>query len=157
MLYYIDGYNLIFCLTNSKHPLIHQRKSIALFLQKQFASLNLEGILVFDGSERGFGGSSRAYASPLQIVYSPKGQTADEYILEKLEGRKKNSLSTVVSNDRSLCSHARSLGARTQSNEAFIEYLEKKKARKRKKVPDPKDSPREIERLLKIFEANLEE
>lgn len=157
MFYYIDGYNLIFSLTDTKKPLIHQRKTIVHFLQKRFVKLHLTGLVVFDGSHRRSEESGLSYASPLEIAYTPKGQTADEYILEKLEWNQQQIPSTVISNDRSLCSQARQLGAKTQSNDAFIHYLEKKKARKREKSCEAKDSPRQIERLLKIFESKLGE
>lgn len=157
MFYYIDGYNFIFTLTDTKKPLLHQRKSLVSFLQKKFSKLSLQGMLVFDGSHCRLVESGLSYASPLEIAYTPKGQTADAYILEKLEWDKKKKASTVVSNDKHLCREARSLGAKTQSNEAFLRYLEKKRPARREKAYEPKDSPQNIERLLKIFEAELGE
>lgn len=155
MFYYIDGYNLIFTLTDTKSSLMHQRKSVVRFLQRQFSLLGLRGMLVFDGSHKAFEESGLSYATPLEIAYTPKGQTADEYILEKLESRKEKTPSTVVSNDQGLARRARSLHAKTQSNEAFISYLEKKKIKKATKKREIKDTPQNIERLLKIFEGKL--
>mgnify|MGYP002784042695 CR=1 FL=1 len=157
MFYYIDGYNLIFTLTDTKSPLIHQRKTIIKFLQKQFSLLHLQGMLVFDGSHQRSEESGLSYASPLDIAYTPKGQTADEYIVEKLEWHQQKSPVTVVSNDQGLGRHARALGAKTQSTETFIHYLEKKKAKRPKASYEPKDTQKNIERLLKIFEEKLKE
>jgi predicted RNA-binding protein with PIN domain len=155
MFYYIDGYNFIFTLTDTKSSLIHQRKSVIKFLQKQFSLFLLRGMLVFDGSHQRSEESGLSYASPLDIAYTPKGQTADEYILEKLEWHQQKAPVTVVSNDQGLARHARSLGAKTQSNETFLQYLEKKKAKKSAKSYEPKDTLKNIERLLKIFEEKL--
>lgn len=126
-------------------------------MQKKFSKHSLQGMLVFDGSHCRHEESGLSYASPLEIAYTPKGQIADAYILEKLEWDQKKKASTVVSNDKHLCREARALGAKTQSNETFLRYLEKKKASGRKHPPEPKDSPQNIERLLKIFEAELGE
>ena len=155
MFYYIDGYNLIFTLTDTKRSLMHQRKSAITFLQKRFALLQLSGMLVFDGSHQRHEESGLSYANPLHIAYTPKGQTADEYILEQLEYSHKKSPATVVSNDRGLCRKARELGANTQSNEGFLHYLEKKKPKK--KITVPKDTTFHINRLIKIFEEKLKE
>lgn len=157
MFYYIDGYNLIFSLTEAKIPLIHQRRTIVKFLQKRFSLLHLRGMLVFDGSHFSSEESGLSYASPLDIAYTPKGQTADEYILEKLEWSQQKTPTLVVSNDQGLARRARSLGAKTQSNETFIRYLEKKKIKKSTRPREPKDTPQNIERLLRIFEEKLGE
>ncbi|MBX9744907.1 MAG: NYN domain-containing protein [Chlamydiales bacterium] len=155
MFYYIDGYNLIFALADTKRSLMHQRKSAITFLQKRFAHLQLRGMLVFDGSHQRNEESGLSYANPLQIAYTPKGQTADEYILEQLEYSHKKSPATVISNDRGLCRKARELGANTQSNEGFLHYLEKKKTKRM--IAVPKETPYQINRLIKIFEEKLKE
>lgn len=157
MIYYIDGYNLIFTLTDSQHPLSHQRKKIVRFLQKEFALLGLNGTIVFDGSHRRGEESGLSYASPLEIAYAPSGQTADAYIIEKLEWEKKPHLITVVSNDRGLVRNARSLGAKTQSNDSFIHSLKKRQPKKKEKEIELKETQRNLERLLKIFEDRLRE
>jgi len=157
MFYYIDGYNLIFSLVDSSRPLAQQREKIIRFLQKEFGSLGWKGIIVFDGSHKRGEESGLGYASPLEIAYTPKGQTADEYILEKLEWGKKIALMTVVSNDRGLTRQARSLGAKTESNEAFAGRLKRRKAKKKEKVIEPRETQKNIDRLLKIFEDKLKE
>jgi predicted RNA-binding protein with PIN domain len=155
MFYYIDGYNLIFTLVDSKHPLSHQRKKIIQILQTQFASLQLKGMIVFDGSHKRDEESGLSYANPLDIAYTPKGQTADEYIVEKLQWESKRHLITVVSNDRGLLRHAQELGGKTQSNESFINYLKKRKSKNKKQKFELKETQKNIDRLLKIFEERL--
>ncbi|MBS0624653.1 MAG: NYN domain-containing protein [Verrucomicrobia bacterium] len=155
--FYIDGYNLIFTLTESKHSLFHQRTGIIRYLQKEFARLHLKGMIVFDGSRRRDEESGLSYASPLDIAYAPSGQSADEFILEKLEWEKKAHHITVVSNDRALVRNARSFGAKTQSNDAFIKYLNGKTSKKLRKSIEPKETAQNMKRLLKIFEERLGE
>ena len=157
MFYYIDGYNLIFSLVDSKHPLSHQRKGIIRILQNEFALLHLKGMIVFDGSHRREEESGLSYASPLDVAYTPRGQTADEYIIEKLEWEKRPNLITVISNDRGLLRHVQSLGAKTQSNETFIRTLRKKKPKIKEKPFIPKETQKNIDRLLKIFEDRFRE
>jgi hypothetical protein len=154
MIYFLDGYNLLFSLTDSKQSLAVQRGNLILYLQKRFASLKLKGMIVFDGAHRRNEESGLSYRSPLEIAYAPKGQSADAYIVERIESSKNPKLIAVVTNDRGLGMHARSHGAKVLSNESFIRYLHKIK-RKQKKA-DVKESPKNIERLSKIFEERLE-
>jgi predicted RNA-binding protein with PIN domain len=158
MTYYIDGYNLLFRLVDSRISLQKQRLSIIRFLQKQFVHFKNKGLLIFDGAHRSDEESGRSYPSPLEVVYTPRGQSADAYILEKLESIKKTSSITVVSDDNHLTRSARALGAHAQSNVAFLNFLEKKRSqRTEKKIKEPVDSKQNIDRLLKIFEKRLKD
>lgn len=163
MHYLIDGYNLLFRLIDSKKNLQSQRQSVIRSLQKEFAVLHLKGTIVFDGAHRRGEDSGLSYKSPLIIAYSPEGESADEYILEKLELAKRPSEMTVVTDDRSLASQARGKKALTMTLRAFLAYLEKahgKRARAREDVRDQtpfKESPKEIDRLVKIFEERLDQ
>jgi len=130
----------------------YQRTKIIFSLQSEFEELGLQGKIVFDakGEERTFG-----YKSPLIIAYSERGETADRYILEYLDGASTPSEVTVVTDDLSLSVAARRAGAHTQSLKKFCVMLEKKHAKKEaRKEPIFKESKREFERLLKIFEGD---
>ena len=153
MVYYLDGYNLLFSLIDSKQNLASQRQKLILFLQRQFTSRCLSGILVFDGAHRRDEESGLSYKSPLEIAYAPKGQSADAYIVEKIEAARNPREITVVTNDRGLAMHARSHGAKVQANGSFIQFLKKKK-KKGKKGP-VSETQQNIERLMKIFEERL--
>jgi predicted RNA-binding protein with PIN domain len=155
--YLLDGYNLLFTLTESDHPLANQRQKIVRFLQKKFASLKLAGIVVFDGKIRHGEESGRSYPSPLEVVYTPKGQSADAFIIEKLEMSSNPRQITVVTNDRGLIANARALGAKTIHNGEFIEKLLSRKNKANPVKADIADSKRNIERLLIIFEKKLRE
>jgi predicted RNA-binding protein with PIN domain len=161
MHYLIDGYNLLFRFLESKKKLQSQRQIVIRSLQKEFKCLHLQGTLVFDG--RHFFGeqSGLSYHSPLLIAYSHAGQSADQYIIEKLETAAVPGEITIVSDDKFLSSTARALGAKTLQLNAFLILIEKKHSQKRRKKEDffderPfKESSREQERLLKAFEERL--
>lgn len=149
--YLIDGYNLLFSILESKASFETQRQDLIFHLQKEFKKLGLKGILVFDGSHLRSEESGLSYKSPLEIVYTPKDQTADSYIVEKLSLMKNPKLMTVVTNDKGLHRHARSYQANVLSTFAFFQFLEKKQT-KTKVEKLRKETPYNIERLLKIFE-----
>ncbi len=155
--YYIDGYNFIFSLIESNESIQILRQKTIHLLQKKFALLNLSGTVVFDGSHKRGEESGLSYPSPLIVAYSPKGQSADEYIVEKIELASQPKTITVVTNDRGLIQHVRSLGAKVQSNSEFIHALLSRSKKKSKKKNEPEDSKENIERLLKIFEKRLKE
>jgi predicted RNA-binding protein with PIN domain len=161
MYFLIDGYNLLFRLHESKKSLQFQRQTIIRSLQKEFKCLHLEGTIVFDGRHRQDEQSGLSYHSPLIIAYSHKGQTADQAIIEKLETASVPSQITVVTDDKFLATTARGLKARTLGLQAFIVLLEKKQAKKRLKREETlderpfKETQRNMERLLKEFEARL--
>jgi predicted RNA-binding protein with PIN domain len=155
MYYYLDGYNLLFTLTDSKRTLATQRQNVIGFLQRQFALRKMAGTLVFDGSIRRGEESGRSYPSPLEVVYTPKGQTADAYILEEIESAKNRRQCTVVTNDKGLTRQARALQAKTMETAAFIQWLQKRKTSPSKK--EIVETQHHFERLLKAFEEKLKE
>lgn len=159
MHYLIDGYNLLFAWDESKSSLRSKRQTIIHSLQKEFYLLHLRGTVVFDGSHQPDEQSGLSYKSPLVIAYSHQGQTADQYILEKLETAKTPSELTIVTNDKSLAMHARNYGAKSMTIPAFLAQLKKKHAKKKGAMEEKRTvaiSERELNRLLKIFEERLE-
>jgi predicted RNA-binding protein with PIN domain len=153
MLYFIDGYNLIFSLIQSKDSLQKMREKVIHYLQKKFAARKISGILVFDGAHRRDEESGLSYSSPLVIAYAPKGQSADEYIVEQIHVSERPKQITVVTNDRGLTRHASSAGAKAMDNDTFIHFLKKKKQTEAKR--EIKESETNIDRLEKIFEERL--
>jgi len=153
MYYLIDGYNLIFSLIESKEKLQTLRKQVIQALQKQFARRKISGMLVFDGSHRRDEESGLSYSSPLIVAYAPKGQSADEYIVESIEVSKNPKQIIVVTNDKGLARHAKSAGAQVQLNHEFIQWLQKRK--RLTSTVEPKETKQNIDRLLKVFEERL--
>lgn len=153
MIYLIDGYNLIFSLAESKESLQTMRQKVIRYLQKKFAARKISGMLVFDGAHRRDEESGLSYPSPLIVAYAPKGQSADEYIVEQLRVAKNPKIITVVTNDRGLKGHAKAEGAKVLGNDAFVEWLKKKK--KSSANVEVKETKGNIDRLEKIFEERL--
>lgn len=84
MHYFIDGYNLLFKTLGSLKDLQTKRQKVIALLEENLSILGLPCTIVFDrahlrGEESGF-----QYLEALQVVFSPKGQSADEYIIEVL-------------------------------------------------------------------------
>ncbi|MBI3901136.1 MAG: NYN domain-containing protein [Chlamydiia bacterium] len=152
MHYYLDGYNILFSLSHSKKSLLHQRKELTLFLQEAFAKKKIRGSLIFDGKVNLEEESGRAYPSPLELVFTSQGETADAYILEQAEFCKHRSQLTVITNDQGLRRHLRYMRVKTMDNQKFLSWLSKEKQKEEK--PEIFESRRQTERLLKIFEDN---
>lgn len=155
MTYYIDGYNLIFSLIDRQETMESIRKKTIQFLQKKFELLNLQGTVVFDGAHRRDEESGLSYSSPLTIAYTPKGQSADEYIVEQIAASRRPKSAIVVTNDRGLIRHVRALGAQIQGNQEFIQTLFGRIKKRKKKKSEPVETQQNIDRLLKIFEERL--
>lgn len=156
MLYLLDGYNLLFTLTESDHPFAQQRQKIIHFLQKRFASFKMTGVLVFDGRVRRGEESGRSYPSPLEVIYTSKEQSADQFIIEQIETSQNPRQVTVVTNDRGLIANVHPLGAKTIGNAKFIQWLVNRRKRPALKT-EIADSKQNIERLITIFEKRLKE
>lgn len=157
MYYYIDGYNLIFSLIDSKESLKSIRQKVILLLQKKFAKYGLSGTVVFDGSHRKDEESGLSYPSPLIVAYTPKGESADEYIISEVAARKRGLQIIVITNDQGLASHVKEKGARVQSNSDFIHWLKSKEKRRKRKEIEAVDTQQNIDRLLVIFEERLKQ
>lgn len=91
----------------------------------------------------------------MEVAFAPQGQTADQYIIEQIELAKNKKTIVVVTNDRNLKNHVSFVGAETMSIHAFLQWLMKRKAKKKSKKLVIKESPAQIERLVKIFEERL--
>lgn len=152
----IDGYNLIFSIHAFKGTLRETRTKIISYLQKKFIDLKWKGTIVFDGSTAWYETSGLSYKHPLEIAFTEKKQTADEYILEILEIKKERKQCTVVSNDQGLLRHARAFHTKTLSNESFLKMLLKKKSTSSSQKPHFKESQKQVERLEKIFQERLD-
>ncbi len=155
MYYFLDGYNLLFSWLESQKPLQSQRQKLIVWIQREFANMNLSGTIVFDGAHRRDEESGLSYPSPMEVVYTPKGQSADFFIIEKLSLMKSCKATTVVTNDAGLRRHAQSAGAKTQCNTAFLQWLIKKSKKKTRTKKTLKETDAQIQRLTTIFEERI--
>lgn len=124
MHYYIDGYNLLFHLKSAHDDLEKERDWLVQYLHHRIDTLKLNVSLVFD-SHYQFGDSTRGHLVNLEIIFTSERETADDFIIDLLRGRPGIKNVTVVTSDRKLAWHARSLGAKTQSVSEFLAWLEK--------------------------------
>lgn len=159
MRYLIDAYNLLFRTQKKKGPLEKYRQSLIEELNELTSRLNLHATLIFDGAEEHLRLPSRGHFDALEIIYTTKGQSADEYIFEEVCAAKSPSQLTVVSNDRELTGRCRQHRAKTLTIDEFLHFLVKKKDKKKRlSASSPKtfrDSDPEIARLLAIFEKRM--
>jgi uncharacterized protein len=158
MRYWIDGYNLLFRLPLTKESLANKRKRVILDLNEQAELLSLDITIIFDAEDQERNLDRRSHYRSLEIIYSTSKQTADESILDSIECSYHPEKICVVTSDKDLSYKAKVLRANTLSLKEFFLFIAKKQKKKSAtSYIECTDSPREIARLLKIFEKKLEE
>lgn len=159
MHYLIDGYNLLFRLLKKKGSLEKVRQELITELNDLVSELKMQVTLVFDGAQEHLLPLSRGHYDALEIIYTHKEQTADEFILEYLNLARSPGQFTIVTNDRELSGKSHQLGAKILNIDAFVNALQKKKKKKKVRESNPeihfRDSTPEIARLLIVFEKKL--
>ncbi len=159
MIYLIDGYNLLFRLFHSGKKFESQREVVIDFLQEKAIFLNINIHLVFDGYKQNQQLPNILYYDNLKVIYTSKGQTADDYILEQIFLSKTPNQIIVVTSDNTLTIKAKQMHAQTKSIESFIDWISKKEfqIKKNKHIEEENfvDTKKNIERLLKIFEEKM--
>jgi len=161
MHYLIDGYNLIFRLPTKKSSLQKQRESLIQELNELICELKLNVSLVFDAPAGEWHDLVRGHVDALEVVYTAKKQSADEYILQEIADAKNPKQITVVTSDGSLAALCKAQGALTKSIESFLKWIsqkkDKKRAQKGEKVRERafRDTDKNIARLLLVFEKKL--
>lgn len=159
MIYLIDGYNLLFKFFHNEKKIEVQREAIIDLLKEKSSLLKINIHLIFDGYKQNSELSNKRYFDKLKVVYTPKGQTADDYILEQIFLSKTPQEIVVITSDNHLKIKAKEMKAQVKSINAFIDWLSKKESQmKMKKESEEKnylDTKKNIERLLKIFEEKM--
>jgi len=135
MHYYIDGYNLLFRVSKAGGELQKQRQGIIKDLETKINFIGLDATLVFD-AQHYEGESIRKHLNHLEIVFTASGETADEYILDRLKESSNPSKETIATSDKKLAWLSRRRHAYTQSVEEFIAWLNRRYSNKlRDKCP----------------------
>ncbi len=156
MYYLIDGYNFLFRIDGSKKsPLEERRESLIHVLNEKLTPFKGRVAIVFDSAEQMREFPQCAILSHLEVIYAPKGQTADTYIIELVEQRKSPRTITVVTSDSGLAHQCRHIGTEILSIDDFIAFVIKKNTKRSPVEPSYCESKKEIERLRKIFEDRL--
>lgn len=154
MQYWIDGYNLLFRIPHLQGSLEEKRRQLILDLNDLAKKSGLSFVLVFDASDKGRSLDHRSNYDALEIIYTTSKKTADEAILERVEAVRHPATVCVVSSDKGLTSQVRALGAGVLTLSEFCLFLDKKRLKKQKLRTglECQESPKEMDRLLKIFE-----
>ncbi len=158
MHYLIDAYNLLFCFSKKQGKLEQKRQHLIEEINREALLLKLQITLVFDGAAVPPSLATRGHFDAVEIVYTPKNQTADQYILQEVMQAPHPARLTVVSNDRELTGRCNLHKAHIKTLDAFLFFLMKKKKKKRREAKPPREfqiSDGELKRLLKIFEERF--
>lgn len=131
MHYIIDGYNLFFYLHGSSpNDFKSQRQSLIQSMNAKIEFLSLDVSLVFD-SHFSPGEGSRSHYRHLEILFTPEGMTADDFIIQYLISARNISKEVLVTNDRQLSTRAKHLSAGTQSIDHFLNWLNRRYSNKK--------------------------
>ena len=159
MHYLIDGYNWLLRTPKSSHSLEQKRRlfleEISLLTKDTACSVTI----VFDSSDASRDLYSRGHFKDLEIIFTPKKQTADEYIESFVEEAKSPHKITVVTRDRELKEKCLVRGASVVSTKDFFSRFSKRKGNLKEKEESLrnllKESPSQMARLIAIFEKKL--
>ena len=156
----IDGYNLLLRTRPAVELTAAELESWVRQLAAQLGRRCRSTLIIFDAQSRP-GGVRRRNIGPLDVVFTPYGQTADEWILESLLAATKPW--TVVTSDRTLSDRARELGAKTLTSEGFL--LELARRKRPTKIPQTEiispnypalsSDEKEIAHFCQIFERRF--
>lgn len=146
--YYIDAYNILFRYSDPSENLKTSRENLIDEINSKLELVPLNISLVFD-SYFAIGDSSRSHMPHLEILFTSQGETADQFIIEAL---KSGSLvqEVVVTSDKELASLARAEGAKTQSVDGFLSWLNR---RYKKKLLELKQKPEGTRKSKKNLRA----
>ena len=137
MHYYVDGYNLLFRLSwKALDTTLHEARSVLIKeINRHAALLNMHITLVFDApfSEE----LSRGHYHNLEIIFTSRGVSADEYLVELLESVQNPRTCTLVTSDRQLARKVKKMGVSLVGVEAWLDSLRKRSNRKRQYVQKP--------------------
>lgn len=132
MHYYIDGYNLMFRMRQKADSLEEQREKTLEELEKKIQKINLDATIVFDAQYQ-LDLSSRTHKGALEICFTDRGETADDYIISELKACENPRNETVITSDNRLAWRARQKNAKTESVEDFLLWLNKRAQKQSKK------------------------
>lgn len=139
MHYYIDGYNMLFRSSSPDPSLQYARESMIESMDKKLFLVKIHVSIVFDALNQP-GEGSRNHFNHLEILFTPHRQTADDFIIKRLEESKNTEKETVVTNDKDLMRRARVRGAHTKTIDQFLSQLHhsyQKKLQIKKKTSPP--------------------
>lgn len=125
MQYLIDGYNLLFkCSWARQAPSLEEaRTSLIKELDYHGAILNVPIIIVFDAPLQS-DDLKRGHFHSLEIIFTAKGQTADDYIHDYVACNSQKIV--VITSDKTVARKVKALGAHAETAHDFLQHLRKK-------------------------------
>jgi predicted RNA-binding protein with PIN domain len=133
MHYLVDGYNLLFQTAWMRHEdnLEAARRRLIVELDSYAELLSLSISVVFDAPFRtealAFG-----HFNKLKIIFTSRGQTADQFLIEWVQDLLPAKNVTVVTSDKPLTRHIRAFGVKVESVTDFLSKLKKRKQNKQR-------------------------
>jgi predicted RNA-binding protein with PIN domain len=160
MRYLVDAYNLLFRIGDPPGRFENRRLNLIKAVNAISLSTNLNITLVFDGAEMPPAHATRHHFDTIELVYTPKGLSADDFIISEVELATRPEMLTVVSSDSGLTRKCRLHRGHVMKVEDFLLLIENKERKKKRREYSHKSeeiSNIELKRLLKIFEERLKE
>lgn len=140
MHYYIDGYNLLFRLLKAGDEVRKQREQITIDIEKMVGLLELDVTLVFD-SHYQEDENVKSHFKSLEIIFTAKGESADDFILQELKESKHPAQHTVVTSDKKLARLCQLRLGNTESVTAFLDWITKRYKNKLRPKRQPVNPP----------------
>ena len=158
MHYIIDGHNLIGKMPDISLKDPNDEVKLTMRIKSWVAeSKKREVTLFFDGGIQGMT-MNRMSSRNLKVIFAPAGKTADSLIISHLRKLKNPREYTLVTSDREIIGHAKTLRIRSLLSEEFIErmgFVFKEQSEKAPKTK--KEAPSEKPDVAKISDADVQE
>ncbi len=151
MHYILDGYNVIGA---SKHIRLGQsdKEDNLIKLLSKFLKHNKHNItVVFDGKHPDFNWQSHYTQQGIQIVFTDKEESADSYIIRKMNNKKNKQAIIVVTSDREIITAAKRAQIKTLSSSMFWKNVLQNESETKTMKPSHDLSEHEMNAWLDIF------
>lgn len=121
----IDGYNLLFAQKDEVTNLESDRTTLLELIGKYNSKKGAAIKLVFDVKNNvfAFDSKTKTERGKIGVIFSPKGTSADDYIIELVRDSENKGGIIVVSSDRKIISAIKKMGAQTISSPEFLIQL----------------------------------
>lgn len=140
MLYYIDGYNIIFRTLTAGDTLKDRRDLLIKEISDKTELLKLNTVLVFDSQHQSTE-ATRNHFKNLEIHYTNEGETADDYIVNQIKNAPDKKTITVVTSDLKLAWRIRRENALTLTAEEYLNSLRRRYKNKCEQIREELAAP----------------
>ncbi len=149
MKFIIDGYNLIGHLGSISLKDKNKETLCIHYIQSLKSQNNHMFTLIFDGKNNSFPYKSIEYHNNINVIYTPYGESADDFIIDLVNKMSNKSGMIVVSSDKDIINKSIKSGAQSYKCSAFQTFFRSPKNNEIKK-PDIV-SNKEVEFWLEKF------